>query len=487
MSVFNSLREYAQAMEQQGKLLRIPDMDQDQFEMTAFSYRLEDRMRTSAPAFLVERTKMNGNWYDTPVICNVLNSFKTVAMCLGVTDLSDDEREMNQVVERELLKHMNEDYRFEQIPPVEVDGADAPCKEVKLFGEDADLDRFPWIMNNPADGGRFISTGSVIMEDPDIGRNVGTYRLQVKGPQKLGICFTGQNHGAMMMRKAIAQGKKSVPCVVATGLDPITWMMSSTRVGELGDDEFAFSGGFRGEPVELVRAETNSLMAPAHAEIVIEGEISTDKEMEGPYGEMLGYIGEPAPNHFMTVKAITHREKPWVYNIWPGIGGAYLTWPWQVGHFARLKRIMPNLVKLHMPPEIPSMVIACINKRLPGEGIEAGLLIMGYRMIGFSKKMIIILDKDVDPTDLTRVLHAVTTRWQPWPASLTVRQTFSFMIDPSTQRNALSSKILIDATRQLPAEGGPREFAEDNRTVMEERAADSFKLVDQRWEEYFAD
>ena len=487
MSVFNSLREYAQAMEQQGKLLRIPDMDQDQFEMTAFSYRLEDRMRTSAPAFLVERTKMNGRSYDTPVICNVLNSFKTVAMCLGVKDLSDDEREMNQVVERELLKHMNEDYRFEQIPPVEVDGADAPCKEVKLFGEDADLDRFPWIMNNPADGGRFISTGSVIMEDPDIGRNVGTYRLQVKGPQKLGICFTGQNHGAMMMRKAIAQGKKSVPCVVATGLDPITWMMSSTRVGELGDDEFALSGGFRGEPVELVRAETNSLMAPAHAEIVIEGEISTDKEMEGPYGEMLGYIGEPAPNHFMTVKAITHREKPWVYNIWPGIGGAYLTWPWQVGHFARLKRIMPNLVKLHMPPEIPSMVIACINKRLPGEGIEAGLLIMGYRRIGFSKKMIIILDKDVDPTDLTRVLHAVTTRWQPWPASLTVRQTFSFMIDPSTHRNALSSKMLIDATRQLPAEGGPNVFAEDNRTVMEERAADSFKLVDKRWEEYFAD
>ena len=486
MSAFNSLREYAQAMEQQGKLLRIPDMDQDKFELTAFSYRLEDKMRTSAPAFLVERTKMNGRWYDTPVICNVLNSFKTVAMCLGVEDLSDEEREMNQVVEKELLTHMNEDYRFEQIPPVEVDPAGAPCKEVKLFGEDADLDRFPWIQNNPADGGRFISTGSVIMEDPDIGRNVGTYRLQVKGPQKLGICFTGQNHGAMMMRKAIAQGKKSVPCVIATGLDPITWMMSSTRVGELGDDEFALSGGFRGEPVELVRAETNSLMAPAHAEIVIEGEISTDKEMEGPYGEMLGYIGEPAPNHFMTVKAITHREKPWVYNIWPGIGGAYLTWPWQVGHFARLKRIMPNLVKLHMPPDIPSMVIACINKRLPGEGIEAGLLIMGYRMIGFSKKMIIILDKDVDPTDLTRVLHAVTTRWQPWPASLTVRQTFSFMIDPSTKRNALSSKMLIDATRQLPAEGGPPEFAEDNRTVMEERAADSFELVDQRWEEYFS-
>ena len=143
MQVFNSLREYAAAMEQQGKLLRIPDMDQDRYEMTAFSYRLEDRMRTAAPAFIVERTRMNGRWYDSPVICNVLNSFKTVAMCLGIEDLSDDESEMNQVVERELLTHMDENYRFEQMPPVEVDASDAPCKEVKLFGEDASLDLFP--------------------------------------------------------------------------------------------------------------------------------------------------------------------------------------------------------------------------------------------------------------------------------------------------------------------------------------------------------
>ena len=88
MKVIDSLREYADAMEQQGKLLRIPEMDQDRYEMTAFSYRLEDRMRTAAPAFLVERTKMNGRWYETPVICNVLNSFKSVAMCLAWKSLA---------------------------------------------------------------------------------------------------------------------------------------------------------------------------------------------------------------------------------------------------------------------------------------------------------------------------------------------------------------------------------------------------------------
>ncbi len=138
-----------------------------------------------------------------------------------------------------------------------------------------------------------------------------------------------------------------------------------------------------------------------------------------------------------------------------------------------------------MPPEIPPICIACIDKRLPGEGMEAGLCILGYRMTGFAKKIVIVLDKDIDPTDLTRVMHAVATRWQPDPASIVVKQTLSLPIDPSTHRNFLNSKIIIDATRQLPAEGGPEKFALDNRTVMEEQAGDAFELVDQKWQEYF--
>ena len=69
-------------------------------------------------------------------------------------------------------------------------------------------------------------------------------------------------------------------------------MMSSTRLADLGEDEFALAGGFRGKPVELVKCETNDLYVPAHAEFIIEGEIPMEIEKEGPYGEMLGYIGK---------------------------------------------------------------------------------------------------------------------------------------------------------------------------------------------------
>ncbi|MCX5905434.1 MAG: UbiD family decarboxylase, partial [Proteobacteria bacterium] len=275
------------------------------------------------------------------------------------------------------------------------------------------------------------------------------------------------------------------PVAVAIGIDPVSWMMSSTRLADLGQDELAIAGGFRGKPVELVKCETNNILVPANAEFIIEGEIPMEVEKEGPYGEMFGYIGKETNTFYINIKAITHRNNPWLYNIWTGIGGGYLTMPWDVGNFIRLKRIMPNLVKLYTPPETASIVIVCIDKKFPGEGIEAGMMILGYRLVGFSKKMVIVLDKDVDPTDLARVMHAMGTRWQPVPASLMVHHSFHMPIDPSLKEAFLSSKIVIDATRQLPGEGGPDVFPADNRTVMEEKAKEAFDLVEKNWGKYF--
>ncbi len=485
MPVFDSLRDYMAEMSSRGHLLRIAEMDQDRYEMTAFGYRLDDRLKAEAPAFLVERTLINGRWYDTPVVGNVLNSYWTVALALGVPEITRDRSTMYDAAVARLLSCLDANYRWATLAPVVVDTTQAPCKQVVLTGDEADLFRFPWIRNNPADGGQYISTGAVITEDPELGRNVGTHRMMLKGPRKVGLDLSTQSHAYWHVQRAIQRGEKRVPVSVAIGIDPISWMMSSTRLAGPGEDEFAIAGGFRGQPVELVRSESSEICVPSQAEIVLEGFIPTEKEWEGPYGEMLGYIGERKHTYSIDVHTITHREQPWVYNVWPGIGGAYLTLPWEVGPYARLKSILPNLVKLHTPPEIPSIAIACIDKRMPGEGIEAGMAVLGYRMTGFHKKLVIVLDKDVDPTDLVRVMHAVGTRWQPDPASLIVKQSFHFLLDPSTHRNFLSSKIVIDATRQLPAEGGPKEYALDNRSVMEQKAAEAFHLVDERWDDYF--
>lgn len=485
MKCFDSLRDYFAAMEAQNNLLRVPEMDQEKYEMSCFMYRLDDEMKDRAPAILCERTKMEGKWHETPVVSNILNSFATVAQCFGIEDVSGSNSAIYKRLFDHIMSFQDRSGRWKTIDPVVVEGSQAPCKQHKQLGDDVDITAFPWIKNNPADGGRYISSGCVIIEDPELGRNVGTYRLMVKKPGRVGVCMTFASHGNQFMMKAAERGEMSVKASIAVGVDPMTFMMSSTRLGDLGEDEFGIAGGFRGKAVELVKSETNDILVPAHAEFIIEGTIPLDQEEEGPYGEMLGYIGEKGFTYYMDIEAVTHRQDPWVYNLWPGIGGAYLTLPWEVGNYIRIKRILPGLVGLHTAPASPSVLIASIDKKMPGEGMEAGMALLGYRGTGFAKKAVIVVDKDVDVTDMDRVLHAVGTRWQPNPASLVVPNSFHFPLDPSTEKTFTSSKIVIDATRQMQVEGGPEDYAEDNRSVMNERAADGFALVEERWTKYF--
>ncbi len=485
MAPYDSMRDFAAALEARDKLIRIKEMDQDKYELTALSYKLIDRMKAKAPAFLVEKIKVNGKWHESPVIANIYNGFDNIAQCFGVARLSDDQAAMYDAAVGKIMSYQDKEGHWATMEPKKVDQKDAPCKEVILEGEAADLALFPWIKNNPGDASQYISTGSVIMQDPELGRNVGTYRMQVKGPRKVGVYFTNQSHGYKFMMQAAERGEERVKVSVASGIDPISWMMSCTRLTQTGDDEIAFAGGFREKPVEVVKSETNDLSVPAHAEFVIEGEISMDAEKEGPYGEMLGYIGKEVYTFTIDIQAITHRKNPWVFNVWPGIGGAYMTLPWDVSHYTQMSKMMPNLVKLYTPIETASIVVISIDKQLPGQGIEAGMMILGTRAVGFGKKMVIVVDKDVDVTDMSRVMHAVGTRWQPVPASVLVNHSFHIPIDPSSREMFLSSKIVIDATRQLPSEGGPETYPLDNRAVVEEQAPEGFEQVEKNWESYF--
>ena len=63
----DSVRAYVGALAARGRLLRLPEMDQDRFELTAFAYRLLDEYGPEhAPAFLVEApsSRLRG-WIQT--------------------------------------------------------------------------------------------------------------------------------------------------------------------------------------------------------------------------------------------------------------------------------------------------------------------------------------------------------------------------------------------------------------------------------------
>ena len=102
------------------------------------------------------------------------------------------------------------------------------------------------------------------------------------------------------------------------------------------------------------------------------------------------------------------------------------------------------------------------------------------------KIKILVVDDDVDIFNPVKVLHAIGARWQPGSATLVVPQTQMFVPDPSKPQTFLSSKIIIDATRQLPAEGGPKNMAPVSRALLTESFPDLLGQIDAKWGDTFA-
>ncbi|MCP5138909.1 MAG: UbiD family decarboxylase [Chromatiales bacterium] len=480
----DSIRDYVAALEARGRLLRIESMDQDQYEITAFAYRLLERFGSeAAPGFLVERVRIDGQWRDGPVLANLYGSWPDEALLFGVAAINDDQHQMYRAVIDTLVSQLDRSGNWPRIPPVVVPAAQAPCKEVVLTGDAIDIERFAWLKNNPGDAGRYINMGSVFMRDPELGSNVGTYRCQVKGPRKIGVNPEPGQHGWLLLREMQQRGDKLAKVAIAVAPDPMTFCASSTKMAGFREDELEFVGGLRGSPLPVVRCETCDIFVPAQSEFIIEGEIPLDQfEAEGPYGEMYGFQGAAKKeNFFMNIKAVTHRHKPWVLNSFTG-----LTWdmpkaPQVSSNFFMYKRLIPGLTGLYSPAGASGVIVISIQKRFPGQGISAGQYIAANPALN---KVVIVVDDDVDIMDSGAVLKAIGARWQP-SASVLIPQTQMMMPDPSRPTPMLSGKFIIDATRQLPQEGGPKSWPAPNRELLSRGAPGSFDLVDQRWDDYF--
>ncbi|MBM4197655.1 MAG: hypothetical protein FJ197_11295 [Gammaproteobacteria bacterium] len=481
---YRSFREYVDALDHYGLLLRISDMDQDRYEATGFAYRLiGEKGFQSAPAFLIERIRSGGRWHDIPVLGNVYPGWAAEALAFGVPRVTLDQRAMFRAAREHLGRLLGSDGRWPRLPPVHIRGA-APVQAIVKRDADADLFDYPWLRTNPGDAGAYITAGTVFIEDPELGRNVATYRCQVKDSRRIGVnCEVGQ-HGWSFIQSARKRGATSVPAAVVLGADPITFAIGTSKLTGLGEDELEIAGGLMGQPVELVRGVSQPVSVPAHAELVIEGEIPTGEgEEEGPYGEVYGYMGLKKPwNFFMRVTAITHRPQPWLTNAFAGITKLTLGMPQAVANFAHYRKIIPNLFDLYRPVETIGVVLVSIDKRMPGDGMVAGQQIAAGDLFS---KTIIVVDKDIDLHDKDQIFHALGTRWQPNPGSLLIPQTRGFPLDPSAPTRWVTSKMVIDATRQLPTEGGPDKWPAVSRVLLEEQSPETMALVDERWPSYW--
>jgi UbiD family decarboxylase len=435
---YRDLREFLKKLEKEGEVLKIePEVDL-MYEVGAVCRLALDRggaERNKALYF----SRLKGSFY--PLAVNLLATRKRFCLAL---ECNPDE------IHREWIRRTEKPIE----PRIVKDG---PCKEVVHVGKDVNLFQLPIPMWNELDGGRYITFHSHISKDPETGvRNAGMYRAMVHDERTLGILAAPYRHIRHHFEKVHPHGKP-LPVALAIGMDPVIYA-ATVATFPFGVDELAMAGALRGEPVEMLPCETIPLEVPAHAEVVIEGEIPPAVlREEGPFGEFTGYYGDRAPRPVIQVKAITHRRDFIFQESYEGLPHHETCVVSGISNEAEVIRQcpLPGVRKIHFTSGGGGYLHAVVSVKKPydGYGKMVALSILGTTA-GRTLKIVTVVDDDIDPYDLARVDWAVTTRTRVDRDVEIIKDLSANVLDPTMtlaeKRGASrTDKMIIDATKPI--------------------------------------
>jgi len=460
---YADLRDFLSQLEAKGELKRVSASVSPRLEMTEICDRV---LRAGGPALLFERPA----GHDMPVLANLFGSVGRIALAMGVADaaaLRDVGKLLAYLKEPEPPKGLRDLWDkfplFKQVlhmAPKERSGA--PCQEVVWEGRDVDLSRLPVQTCWPGDAGPLITWGLTVTRGPNKPRqNLGIYRQQVIGPNRLIMRWLAHRGGALDFADHQKKSQDPFPVAVAIGADPATTLAAVTPVPDtLG--EYQFAGLLRGSRTEVVKCIANELQVPATAEIVLEGAIRPgDEALEGPHGDHTGYYNEAERFPVLTIERITTRRSPIYHSTYTGKPPdepAMLGMALNDLFVPLLTRQFPEIADFYLPPEACSYRLAVVSmrKQYPGHAKRVMFGVWSFLRQFMYTKFVVVVDEDIDVRDWKEVIWALSTRVDPSRDVLLVDNTPIDYLDFASPVSGLGSKMGIDATGKWPGETARR-------------------------------
>ncbi|MBI4478966.1 MAG: UbiD family decarboxylase [Acidobacteria bacterium] len=444
-----TLRQFLSESESMGQLKKISQrIDWDE-EMGALNYMVAQREDSPVLWFQNVRDAK----YGSSAVFNLFSMAKDrVAMSLGLS---------KGLSVRDLVRFTKDNFG-RKIPPRMIPEKQAPVNEVILEGNDIDLNAFPAPKMWPLDGGRYLGTWDVLvtrdLEDGHI--NLGTYRQMIQGPREL-FCYWSPGKDARLQSERYWSQNKPFPVAAVYGCDPLMLIVGCQTVAKT-ESEYDYIGGLVNEPVDIFHSDLTGLDLPASAEIIVEGFMHPGKEgHEGPFGEFTGYYGRPGgKTPIIDVERVRFRKNP------------ILTCALMADHpanelglvyaVARGAKIWNDLEKLGVPGVkgvycFPAgaggfgITAVSIEQRYPGHAAQVAALAAQCPGGAYYAKMIVVVDDDVDATDIHQVIWAIATRCSPEKDVDILRNTWSTWLDPTKnppEERPYGSKMLINACKE---------------------------------------
>ena len=443
-----SMRGFLSRLDKSGTLHRVKRLTDPKFEIGAV-LALRDR----GPAIVFEQTG------SLPVVGNLLVSRDRFALGLNVEPEKLDDLCLHA------LSH----------PIKPVMSSSAPVQEVVQSSEidlRAALPVPTWFERETAP---YITAGVIIAKDPETGRrNVSIARLRLEGGGKIMAGIAKNHHLNLLAEKAKALGRR-LPIAVAIGNHPGVLLGSQLYLG-LGDDEFDNIGGMLGEPLRLVKCKTVDLEVPAEAEIVLEGELDPEEQIEeGPVSEFHGFYVSYGAGMGGRISCITRRKDAIYQAILPGYTSEHcLLGGIAIGATLRqaLQRMIPAVRRVLITEGGMGRLHAIISMNKPrlGEGKRAAMLAMGQVNL---LKLVTVVDDDIDIENPREVEWALAARFRGHQDLMVIDGVKADRCDPLHENLTVTKIAMIATTR--PGDGEPlsrSEFVRAPKGILDRVAAE---------------
>lgn len=457
------MRSWLTQLEAAGELRRITASVDWDLEIGAIA---RVNQAQEGPGLIFENIKGYEQGRCTKMASCTLGNGRMVRLMLGIPKETSD----RQVVATLKNRYAN------GVPPVLV--KNGPVQQNIVKGADINLEDFPAPRWYALDGGRYIDTFSaVVTSDPEIGQlNVGLYRGQIIARDRIGKLIVPTQHwGQHFVR--YRNNRQPMPVAIVCGWhDVMPFCAGSPFAKDVC--EYDMMGAILGEPVELVKCQTNDLLVPASAEIVIEGTISSnpdDFEMEGPFAEYPSYAGgRPSPKPVVQVSCITHRNQPYFRGAlegarpgFPSEDGPLCAYSWSAIAWSLLERAgFSAVTDVHIPPvSTGTTIIIQIDKRYHGQAQQIAASLWGHSSATFFYKTVIVVEQDIDIRDWNAIEWAIAYRVNAAEGDISFYgPTPGSPLDPSVSPHlqnlakygmATWTRVLVDATRSWHHEANP--------------------------------
>lgn len=203
-----------------------------------------------------------------------------------------------------------------ELVPIMIKALNNPTKPQKVESTDhenveVDLEKLPILLHTEKDGGPYITSGIIIVNDETIGQNVCYHRGMIIGKNKIALRILERN--TMELLKKNNGALKAAYCIGIGGETALAAAMAPP----IGVNELKIANSIK--PIKVIKAKTFNAELPADAEIIMEGTILlNEKHEEGPFVDLTGTSDIIRQEPVFTVEKIYVRPNYIYHALLPG-------------------------------------------------------------------------------------------------------------------------------------------------------------------------